>query len=302
MRRRIDIDKAAAYSIVINGVQIAAVLAIAFLVLFTDIEQQSVLFVDFIISLASLLVIWGAVVDIQQALSARRINEQSLMLEEAYGQLESLNVTLRAQRHDFLNHLQVVSSLLEMGEPAEASDYIERVYGDIRSVSTALKTGNPAVNALLKVKLGEGQARGVFMELKIQSKWDQLPVPGWEMCRVLGNLIDNALDALRETPEPRLTIVLGEDEKTYFFAVENNGPEVPEALRPKLFQSGFTTKGPERGMGLFIVRDILERAGGRISLESGPEKTAFRGFMPRPEPAEEQGENGLPKSAQNGIL
>lgn len=283
MRKRIDVDKASTYSIIINAVQIAAVLAIALLVLLTDIEERSVIFVEFIICVAAMIIIWGAVIDITQALDAKRVNEQTTMLEEAYGQLEALNVTLRAQRHDFMNHLQVVSSLVEMGDYQDAAEYIDQVYGDIQSVATVLRTGNPAVNALLKVKLGESQQRGIAMELRIQSKWDDLPVQGWEMCRILGNLIDNALDALLHTEDPRVTITLGDELHGYFFIVENNGPEVPPGIRASIFQPGMTTKGTGRGMGLAIVQRILTENGGNVALITSPEKTAFRGWLPKAE-------------------
>lgn len=294
IRKKINIDKASQYSIVLNAIQIIAVLAIALLVLITDIEERSVFFVEFIICLAALLAIWGAVVDISQAMDARRINEQSNILEEAYGQLEALNGTLRAQRHDFMNHLQVVSSLIEMKEYNEAENYIERVYGDIQAVSKVLRTGNPAVNALIKVKMGESQKRAVAMELRIHSKWDKLPIQGWEMCRVLGNLIDNALDALSDTPDARLTVTLGEDLRRYFFLVENNGPEVPENIRSSIFQPGCTTKGDGRGMGLAIVLRIITEKGGAVSLESVPGRTVFSGWIPR---EEEMASAALPESA-----
>jgi len=282
MRRSVDIHKASVYSIVINGVQIVAVIAMALLTIFTDLEQHSNLFVEFIICLAALLVIWGAVVDIQQALAARRVYAQSVILEEMFAQMEALNVTLRAQRHDFMNHLQVVGSLVEMEEYHEAKDYIDRVYGDIQAVSAALKAGNPAINALLKLKLGESQRRGVFMEVHAHSQWKGLPVQGWEMCRVLGNLIDNGLDALHGVSEPRLTVTLCEDAiaHQFTFTVENNGTPVPDELREKIFQPGFTTKGTERGMGLFIVRKILMKNGGGIALETNTGKTVFRGWVP----------------------
>lgn len=283
MRKEIDIDKAVVYSIIINIVQIIAVVFIALLVLMTDIEKRSTIFVEFIVCLAAALVIWGAVIDISQARSTRRVNEQTLMLEEAYGQLEALNITLRAQRHDFMNHLQVVGSLIEMQEYEETLRYIERIYGDIESVSSALKTGNPAVNALLRVKLGESQKRGVYMDLHAYSKWDDLPIQGWQMCRVLGNLIDNALDALTETPEPRLTLTLHEDANNYRFTVENNGPEIHKSLRESIFLPGYTTKGGERGMGLCIARRILRDNGGDVMLESNAERTVFHGWLPRPD-------------------
>ncbi len=281
MRKRVDIKKASVYSIVINSIQIAAVIAIALLVLFTDIEKGSVFFIEFIICVAAAVIIWGAVVDIQQALTARHVQEQSIMLEEAYSQLEALNISLRAQRHDFMNHLQVVGSLVEMEEYKDAADYIDRVYGDIESVKTSLKTANPAVNALLKVKLAESQKRGISMELHIQSKWENLPIQGWEMCRVLGNLIDNALDALANQPEPRVLLTIAESPGRYTFCVENNGPQIPSELESRIFQSGFTTKGTERGMGLAIVRSILQGNGGGIELLSTPERTVFSGWLPR---------------------
>jgi len=283
MVKRFDINKAAKYSIVINAIQICVILAIALAVLVFGVEHRSVLYMEFILCLATALVVWGSVVDIQQALSARRVHEQTKMLEEACGQLEALNMTLRAQRHDFMNHLQVVGSLVEMKEYGAAEEYIHRVYGDIQAVSSTLKTRVPAVNALLRVKIEESQKRGVFLDLHVYALWDGLPLQGWEMCRVLGNLIDNALDALAGVPEPRLTVMLGEDESLghFTFAVENNGPEVPEDIREKLFLAGFTTKGRERGMGLFIVRKILRENGGDIVMETGREKTAFTGWLPR---------------------
>lgn len=145
------------------------------------------------------------------------------MLEEAYGQLENLNVTLRAQRHDFLNHMQVVGSLLEMQEYDEATRYIGRVYGDVLSVSSVLRTASPAVNALLQAKMAESERRGVLMRVQTESKWEGLPVQGWEMCRVLGNLIDNALDALKQTEAPCLTLTLSETRERFCFVLENNG-------------------------------------------------------------------------------
>jgi sensor histidine kinase regulating citrate/malate metabolism len=281
MKKRVDIDKASIYSIVINAVQIAAVVGMALLVVLTDLAARSVVFVEFIICLAAALASWGAVVDITQALSERRVSEQSLMLEEAYNRMEALNTSLRAQRHDFMNHWQVVGSLVEMHEYEAAEEYIDRVYGAIQAVSAALRTANPAVNALMQAKQAEAQKRGVYMELSAQSRWENLPMQGWEMCRVLGNLIDNGLDALKETPAPRMTITLSETDEEFRFVVENNGPEVPETIRANIFLPGYTTKGGERGMGLYIVRSLLQAAKGDIALESNKERTRFVGVLPK---------------------
>ena len=295
MRQTIDIKKAARYAIILNAVQIAAAVAIALLVLLTDVEARaSWRYIAALVCVSALLVICGAIVDIGNALSADRIKQQSEMLEEAYAQLESLNGALRAQRHDFRNHLQVIGGLLEMGESDEAAKYIDRVYGSVGALSAQLRTASPAVNALLRVKTAEAQKRGVAMDVIVRSAWEGLPAQGWEMCRVLGNLIDNAMDALKDTPSPRVTVTLGEELRALIFSVENNGPEIPMEIREKIFQPGFTTKGGERGQGLAIVREIIAGYGGELTLESDENHTAFCGRLPRgaaQPPEKERGES-----------
>ena len=295
MRRTIDIKKAARYAIILNAVQIAAAVAIALLVLLTDVEARaSWRYIAALVCVSALLVICGAIVDIGNALSADRIKQQSEMLEEAYAQLESLNGALRAQRHDFRNHLQVIGGLLEMGESDEAAKYIDRVYGSVGALSAQLRTASPAVNALLRVKMAEAQKRGVAMDVIVRSAWEGLPAQGWEMCRVLGNLIDNAMDALKDTPSPRVTVTLGEELRALIFSVENNGPKIPMEIREKIFQPGFTTKGGERGQGLAIVREIIAGYGGELTLESDENHTAFCGRLPRgaaQPPDKERGES-----------
>ena len=98
---------------------------------------------------------------------------------------------------------------------------------------------------------------------------------------MLGNIIDNALDAMKETKKPVLTIDLSEDLKTFRFAVANNGPDIPPEDQERIFLSGVTTKAEGHGMGLFIVRDTLREAGGDISLASGDGQTVFSGWVPK---------------------
>jgi sensor histidine kinase regulating citrate/malate metabolism len=280
MKKQVEIKKASVYAVAINSVQIALVLGIA-VYLFLSCEQIHQAAIRLVVLGAAVLVSWGAVVDIREALGTSRILDRFSSIEESFSDLTELNNTLRAQRHDFLNHLQVVYSLMEMEEYKEAQDYIEKVYGDIRAVSRVMRTANPAVNALLMVKLDACEKHGVHAELHIASAWKDLSIPDWEMCRVLGNIIDNALDAMKETIKPVLTIDLSEDLKTFRFAVANNGPDIPPEDQERIFLSGVTTKAEGHGMGLFIVRDTLREAGGDISLSSGDGQTVFSGWVPK---------------------
>lgn len=229
---------------------------------------------------------WGAVSDISAAITSLNLVQRTRELEEAYGQLEDLNREMRAQRHDFMNHLQVVYSLIEMNEPGEAMDYMDRIYGDMQRVSRMLRTACPAVNALIQAKVVEASERGAELKLSIAAKWDDELMPAWEICRVLANLIDNALDAAcsAEHPEgvkPTVELVLGEDLRSWFFSVRNNGPAISEKARAKIFEPGFTTKATGQGMGLYIVSQTITEMGGQITLESHDGDTVFSGFVPR---------------------
>jgi sensor histidine kinase regulating citrate/malate metabolism len=229
---------------------------------------------------------WGAVSDISAALTSLNLVQKTKELEEAYGQLEDLNREMRAQRHDFMNHLQVVYSLIEMNEPGEAIDYMDRIYGDMQRVSRMLRTACPAVNALIQAKVVEASERGAELKLSIAAKWDDELMPAWEICRVLANLIDNALDAAcsAEHPEgekPTVELVLGEDLRSWFFSVRNNGPAISEKARARIFEPGFTTKATGQGMGLYIVSQTVTEMGGQITVESRDGDTVFSGFVPR---------------------
>ena len=239
-----------------------------------------------LICAVAFVVVWGALLDIRDACNARKIANLSEMLEDAYTQLEDLNGTLRAQRHDFKNHLQVVFGLIEMGEYKEAQDYIERVYGDVQLVSRALKTASPAVNALLAAKAADCEERGIRMEVRIRSAWHGLALPGWEMCRVLGNLIDNAIDAMADPalPQRRLLVETGEDIHAFTFRVFNTGSRIPPERLHDIFERGYTTKSEGRGMGLSIVAEIMEENGGEISVSSDETGTAFCGRLPKSRP------------------
>ncbi len=288
MRERVNITKVSGYAIIANALQILFATGILVYALWDPGFRLTGPTEKLLVAIMALVVVWGAALDIREAYNARRTALQARMLEDALGQLESLNGTLRAQRHDFMNHLQVVYSLMEMEEYGEAREYIERVYGDIQRVGKALKTSLPAVNALLAAKEAACREKGIALELDFTSSWQGIPMPAWELCRVLGNLIDNAMDALLSVPEAerppagmRISVSLGEDVQAFTFAVANNGPAIPPELQRSIFQMGFTTKRAGRGMGLHIVSELMRAYSGTISLESTDAETRFSGSLPR---------------------
>jgi len=282
----VNLSKITGYAITINACQIVAISLLAIYSLAVGDLHLTGWISRSITIVATLMVIWGAALDIREALDARRNARQRQALEEAYEQLEELNGTLRAQRHDFMNHIQVIYTLTELDDRQAALDYMDKVYGDIQKVGKALKTASPAVNALLAAKLADCEESKIEFIADIRTAWDSCPVPGWEMCRILGNLIDNAVEAMENQSCRRITVRLWEDVRSWRFCVENNGTPIPDEIRRNIFFAGFSTKGTGRGTGLFIVSRILENYGGDIAAEDRDGITVFSGTIPKDRSAE----------------
>jgi sensor histidine kinase regulating citrate/malate metabolism len=205
------------------------------------------------------------------------------IMTESMSNLEELNTRLRTQRHDYLNHFQVIYGLMELGEYEEAKGYIDPVFKDIMKVSKALKTAQPAVNALLQAKIEAAEKKGIDLYLEIRSQLKEIPIEPWNLCKVLANIIDNGITALSEVESEKcIHLEIGEDMNYYTFLIYNNGPEIPKTQLDNIFRQGFSTKKEEEhGMGLFIVAKIVREAGGTIMVNSNADKTSFYIEIPK---------------------
>ncbi len=280
-----NVNKATLYAIVVNAIQIVALILFVLYVLFSR-ERDHRAMVSVVV-VAACMAIWGATIDITEALRTRRRERTISELQMTNDQMDALNLKLRAQRHDFLNHIQVVYSLLEMGESAEAAEYLDRVYTELRTVSKVMRTKVTAFNALLQVKNAVCEERGIALEMDIRSTLEGLPVPPWEICCIIGNLMDNAMDAAGGQPGGAIRLEVREDLRRFTFTIANSGPAIPPEMREQIFEPGVSTKGEGHGMGLAIVRKTLGEFGGAIALEDGCE-TAFTVTIPRAQHTETQ--------------
>jgi two-component system, LytTR family, sensor histidine kinase AgrC len=290
VNKRLDPGKTIITIIVLNLSQIALIAAVLFYLVGMG-GGPGLLANPWIIALLSILlaaIVINSLTAFRNRASLLRTGYQFRLLQDTLSKLELLNKTLRGQRHDFMNHLQVVYSLIEMDEFKSASEYIEKVYVDIQKVSRVLKTSNAAVNAILQAKLLSCEKNGITVEFNVTTQLKDLKIPSWEFCRVLGNLLDNAIYALQgKSNDKVLKIELYEDLKFFYFTVTDNGTSIESQLFDKIFDPGFTTKGDKgEGMGLAISREIIENYGGSISVSSDAQATSFFGRIPRSAPAD----------------
>ncbi|MCR4961836.1 MAG: Spo0B domain-containing protein [Lachnospiraceae bacterium] len=211
--------------------------------------------------------------------SYNRLIKRSETLEDTIDNLGKLNDKLRIDRHDYLNQLQVVYGLMELGEYEEMNSYLKKIYKEFIKTGKAIKTSKPALNALLAAKNAEAEAKDMDFVIEVKSDLKALAVEDWCLCKVLSNLIDNAVSALEDSDRAgkRIRVDITESKEAYIFEVENNGPTIPEGIRDRIFKKGFSTKkGEDHGMGLAIVAEILAENAGSIDFESEEKETVFR--------------------------
>ncbi|MDP4144089.1 MAG: Spo0B domain-containing protein [Bacillota bacterium] len=285
MKKKLDINKVTITVILLNVIQIATIIIIIFYEFINKKHQytSAINGENLFLYLLVLTVFANSFLIIRYVQSMAKDNSRYSMVKESLEQVEDLNKTLRGQRHDFINHLQVVYSLIEMDEYTPAKDYIEKVFNDIQKVNKVLKTSNPAVNALLQAKILYAEKRGIIIELLIKSQLKELKIPSWEFCRILGNIIDNGIYALQQVDHNKIIqIELFENQESYGFRIENNGPMIPRDIIDKIFDAGITTKGDKgEGMGLAITKQILTEYGGSIKVSSNENVTVFEGLVPK---------------------
>ncbi|MEW2221725.1 ATP-binding protein [Streptomyces sp. NPDC006990] len=220
----------------------------------------------------------GAVATLRDRTELERLGRE---LEGTRGLLDAL----RAQDHEHANRLHTLLGLLELGLHEEAARYVTEALGVHRATAEEVteRVHDPLVSALLVGKAAVAAERGVALRLHPGSLLpDRLADPSG-LVTVVGNLVDNALDAAAGGADPAVEVELRtEDDRTVVLAVRDTGPGVPAAHRKLVFEEGWSTKAPanadadggadgdesggtaHRGLGLALIRRFAERAGGEV--------------------------------------
>ncbi|MFD9407269.1 ATP-binding protein [Streptomyces sp. NPDC059989] len=175
---------------------------------------------------------------------------------------------LRAQDHEHANRLHTLLGLLELGLHEEAVEFVTEVVGVHRTTAEQVteKVHDPLLAALLVGKATVAAERGVPLRLAEATLLpDRLVDPG-DLVTIVGNLVDNALDAAVGSAAPLVEVELRAEGRTAVLRVRDSGPGVPVARREEIFTEGWSTKlakaHRERGLGLALVRRLAERQGG----------------------------------------
>ncbi|WGY00726.1 ATP-binding protein [Nocardioides sp. QY071] len=185
----------------------------------------------------------------------------------------SITDTLRAQTHEFDNRLHTISGLVQLGEYDEVATLVGTLTRHRAEVGehVAKRLADPAVAALVVAKHAVAEERGVALELDPGSRLPALaPDESADLTTVLGNLVDNAVDACAGRPDPLVEVWVHAEAGAVHVRVRDNGPGIPDELRDAIFVRGFSTKEEVlggRGIGLPLVRLICAQRGGEVVVD-----------------------------------
>ncbi len=184
----------------------------------------------------------------------------------------------RSQRHDFLNHLHVIHHLAENGESKALKNYVERIYQEVYDANIKVNTGLLEVDALLQSKFSVAKIKKITIEMINEANLRDLKIESWKLISILGNIIDNAIDACMEASidQRRIIVELRETKFKYLFYIKNTGTPIAQENLDKIFLTGFTTKSDKgQGLGLSICKKYIEENGGKIEVSSNNHETVF---------------------------
>lgn len=196
---------------------------------------------------------------------------QRELVETHYVEVENMYKKMRGWRHDYRNHIQMMKVLADNGNLEDLKQYLNELDQDLNTVDMVVKTGNAMADAILNSKISLAQSKDIQVHvdanIPVKLKMSEL-----DLCCIIGNLFDNAIEASLKLPEDERLIRVYMDMKGTQLYISFTNFTAGKKLKKqgRLFN---TTKGEGHGFGLIRIDGIVERLGGYLSRNS--EEGAF---------------------------
>ncbi len=195
----------------------------------------------------------------------RRIERfQSELVEKQVREIQNMYRQVHGWRHDYRNHINNMKIQLSEGNYDKLSDYLNELADDLDTVDTVIKTGNVMADAILNSKLNVAEKMNIKLNVKANVP-DKLPMSDVELCSMLGNILDNAVEACGTLPEEErfMRVYIGKLKGQLYLSVQNSAGKVRKSKNTYL-----STKDGEHGYGLFRIDRIAKKYGGYVNRQN----------------------------------
>jgi len=202
---------------------------------------------------------------------------QNDLIEKYYEEVQNTYQTMRGWRHDYHNHIQAMLALAD--HPDELKDYLLKLSDDLSKVDTVLKTGNIMIDAILNSKLSLIRSHSVTVSAKA-SVPDKLTISEIDLCNIIGNMLDNALEACLRQPEESdrfIRVYLGVLKKQLYISVQNSVDGKPKKERNRYIS---VKAGDGHGFGLLRMDRLVKKYKGYVHRQNEDGVFATEVFLP----------------------
>lgn len=214
-----------------------------------------------IVCIALLIAIFFLIKKLFYYLVDKRIAEfQSDLINKQTEEIQNMYRQMQAWRHDYRNHIQNMKNRLG-GEQGELEQYLDDLADDLTQTDASIQTGNVMADAVLNSKLSVAEQKGIQLNIKAHIPQGMV-MTDVELCSVLGNMIDNAMEACEKLPYDRrfMRVYIDKFKGQFYLSVQNSSPSV---RRDK--GTYRTTKKGSHGFGLFRIDRIANKYGGYVN-------------------------------------
>lgn len=202
---------------------------------------------------------------------SKRVNKQIAAYQQEliathYAEVENMYQKMRGWRHDYRNHIQAMKAYAAVGDWPSICKYLEKLDTDLSTVDTVVKTGNKMTDAIIGSKISLAHAKGIPVKVDADIPV-ALTISELDLCVIIGNLFDNAIEASLALPKEQRMIRVYMDMKNtqLYMSFTNFTAEKKRAKSGGIFK---TTKGEGHGFGLVRIDDIVARYGGYLARNS----------------------------------
>ena len=191
---------------------------------------------------------------------------QRELIDTHYQEVETMYKKMRGWRHDYRNHIQTMKVLAEKGDLEAIKEYLNKLDEDLATVDTVVKTGNAMADAILNSKISLAKSKGINVKVDahvpVKLKMSEL-----DLCVILGNLFDNAIEASLPLPENErlIRVYMVMKNTQLYISFTNFTASKKQTKEANLFK---TTKGDGHGFGLVRIDSIIEKLDGYLSRNS----------------------------------
>lgn len=191
---------------------------------------------------------------------------QRELIDTHYQEVETMYRQIRGWRHDYRNHIQMMKALAAKDDMEAIKAYLDELDTDLNTVDTVVKTGNAMADAILNSKISLARSKGIEVKadafIPVQLKMSEL-----DLCVIIGNLFDNAIEASMDLPPEQRMIRVYMDMKNTQLYISFTNFTASKKLQ-KIGNKFHTTKGEGHGFGLVRIDNIVERLDGYLSRNS----------------------------------